>query len=488
MFWILIRKFFALFRTKPPEASIFAGSQKDGQSASPQRRDAHIVQIGLDFGTAFSKCICRDITKDKAWIYIPPSFNNYDFPFLIPSLLVLNNSMLQHVQDQNIHYPEKGLYHLKQAMVAIALGRDQDPVLEPYKHAMQESNKTDLPGLVESCAVYLFAITLGMVKEDIRKRLPGFGDHPEDYLAVNIAVPVAEAQEKEVADFFGNVVCEALSLVDELKEKYPAIKLEELIRIRKNNQQSQSPAIREACYIYPEVSANVQGFVRSRVASPDIYLFSDTGAGTVDQSTFIFYHESDNTERLNFLYGQVLPLGAGRIDFLAAESSGKLDPCHLEAIRQKREQGSKDQAILQAKNNVGEDLKKGTVKTLAQTKGKMINQDNIHEIKVIFGGGGHCEHPYERCVVREPFSHSLFREPIAPPVVGLPIPPDLTFDGQNESTQRRWMRRLNVAYGLSFLKDDLVSFTYPKDIEAPDPEEIWPRIRKILDAVSKDEC
>ncbi|AEB07947.1 hypothetical protein Desac_0048 [Desulfobacca acetoxidans DSM 11109] len=373
-------------------------------------------------------------------------------------------------------------------MVAIALGREQDPILWPYQRAVQESNLTDLRGFIESCAVYLFAITLGMVKEDIRKRLQGFGDHPEDYLAVNTAVPVAEAQEKKVADFFRDLVCEALSLADELKEKYPSIELEELILIRKNNQQSQSPAIRKACHIYPEVSANVQGFIRSRVAIPDIYLFSDTGAGTVDQSTFIFYHRSDNTEHLNFLCGHVLPLGAGRIDFLAAELRGNLDPCHLEAICQKREEGSEDQAIRQAKNIIGEDLKKGTIKTLAQAKRKMINQDNIREIKVIFGGGGHCEHPYERCVVRGPFSHSLFREPINPPVVGLPIPHDLTFDGRNENTKRRWMRRLNVAYGLSFLKEDLSGFTYPKDCEDPNPGQIWPRVRHIPDAVSKDEC
>jgi len=208
----------------------------------------------------------------------------------------------------------------------------------------------------------------------------------------------------------------------------------------------------------------------------------------VDQSSFIFYHESDNTEHLNFLCGQVLPLGAGRIDFRVAELTGNLDPCNLEAIRQKREQGSEDQAIRQAKNIIGEELSEGTIKTLSQTKHKMHFKNNIHEIKVIFGGGGHCEHPYERCVVRGPFSHSLFREPITPPVVGLPIPPDLTFAGRDESTQRRWMRRLNVAYGLSFLKEDLSGFTYPKDCEDPNPEQIRPRVREIPDAVSKDEC
>ncbi|MRS03008.1 hypothetical protein EG832_07265, partial [bacterium] len=36
-----------------------------------ERTEPLIVQIGFDFGTAYSKCICRDIITNKAWIHIP---------------------------------------------------------------------------------------------------------------------------------------------------------------------------------------------------------------------------------------------------------------------------------------------------------------------------------------------------------------------------------------------------------------------------------
>jgi len=50
-------------------------------------RNPHFVQIGLDFGTAYSKCICRDVMIDKAWVHIPSSPKDKELPFLIPSIV-----------------------------------------------------------------------------------------------------------------------------------------------------------------------------------------------------------------------------------------------------------------------------------------------------------------------------------------------------------------------------------------------------------------
>jgi len=50
------------------------------------------------------------------------------------------------------------------------------------------------------------------------------------------------------------------------------------------------------------------------------------------------------------------------------------------------------------------------------------------------------------------------------------------------------MRRLSVAYGLSYEKSELANFTYPKDVSTPRPEEIWQPRKHIPDALSKDEC
>jgi hypothetical protein len=65
----------------------------------------------------------------------------------------------------------------------------------------------------------------------------------------------------------------------------------------------------------------------------------------------------------------------------------------------------------------------------------------------------------------------------------MPTPKDLPL----EDSQRRWMDRLAVAYGLSFEKGQLATFTLPKDIEVPPEEQIWNPMHPTLPAPTKDE-
>ena len=419
---------------------------------------------------------------DKAWVHIPSKFTRHELPFLIPSAFLFSDGKLQNVEEQGINYPERGLYHLKHALVKVALGQLGDPVLEPYRCACEQSDNVQLARFLESCAVYFLAGALGSVREQVRQRMPGFGSRSDDYMAVNLAVPVADAEQPNVNKLYHRILCEAWSLADNISG-HPSIGLNELESLREKNLALKDQSVSEACFVYPEVSANVQGFVRSRVSSSGMYLFSDTGAGTVDQSVFIFFRKADHTDHLTYLHGNVLPCGSSHIEFYAAEIDGRREPKALEMWREKKERGVAEHELLMARNKVAEQLTQGTTSTLGSTKKKLYLPHGINEIRVIFGGGGHCEHPYEASVIK-PFSGCLFNQSIRPAIVGLPIPADLDLG----STRGRWMRRLSVAYGLSFPKSDLASFTYPRDVEPPEPDQIWPRRRNLPDAPTKDQC
>ena len=128
-------------------------------------------------------------------------------------------------------------------------------------------------------------------------------------------------------------------------------------------------------------------------------------------------------------------------------------------------------------------LNRGTEGTLASSKRKLFRKHQLNDIRVIFGGGGYCEYPYKTAVMK-PFSGHLFRENIKPDVIGMPVPNDLEL----KSNETKWMRRLNVAYGLSFEKSELAPFTYPQDVSDPKPEEIWQPPKPTGHAPSKDEC
>ena len=450
---------------------------------APAERQPYFIQIGFDFGTSYCKCICRDVMIDKAWVHIPRDAQDLEFPFLIPSTLVLKDGVIGHVSNCRAHYPENGLYHLKHALVKTALQEWDDPALIPYCGNGGSEERCQLTTLVEACAVYFLAGAFGMVRADVRRRLPTFGKRPDDYMAINLAVPVADAERPEVNALFHKVLCEAWNLADQLAG-HPPLPLTELESLRKNSKGFAGNSLNAACFIYPEVSANVQGFVRSRVSSPGIYLFSDAGAGTVDQSVFIFIRRNeDQSEHLTYLHGGVFPLGSSQIEQKAASISGSADWSSLERWREKKEQGDRDLELTKARDWIADRLMVGTQATLAHTKSKLYVKDQLCEIKLIFGGGGHCEHPYKTAVMK-PFNGQLFRNEITPAIVGLPVPRDLELNG----SETRWMRRLSVAYGLSFERSELAGFTYPRDVDTPTPDQIWPRRKRMPDPITKDVC
>jgi hypothetical protein len=453
---------------------------EDGHQTS-LKRDPYFVQIGFDFGTSYSKCVCRDVITNKAWIYRPTGSVNSELPFLIPSVLLLRNGRLSHVDKTGSEYHENGLYHLKHAMEKVALEQWSDSALDPYRNVLGHPDADRLAAFVHSCAMYFLAGVFGEVREQIRWRLPTFGMNPGDYVAMNLAVPVADAQRPAVNHLYHRVLYEAWVLSDCLKG-HPVVNVAEIERLAKEVSKEEDPSIGEACFIYPEASANVQGFVRSRASSPGIYLFSDTGAGTVDQSIFVFLRR-DGREHLTYLHSSVIPLGSSLIERHAAAVTGRTDWEALEKWRDRKESGGTEAPLNEARKRIHEALKESAEQTLARAKKKLIVKNQLDQIRVIFGGGGHCEHPYKTAVLH-PFSGCLFNKTISPDVLGMPVPRDLEL----VSSQAHWMHRLSVAYGLSFERSDLSTFTYPVDVEPAKPEEIWRPQRMIPGAPTKDEC
>ncbi len=448
---------------------------------SDRKRDPYFVQIGFDFGTSYCKCVCRDVMIDKAWIYMPAGSDTLEFPFLIPSVLQLNDGKLCHVEHTRTDYHAHGLYHLKQALVKVALQQWNDPALEPYRDGLGTLDVDRMGALVHVCAVYFLAGVLGEVREHVRRQLPGFGTNAQDYMAVNLAVPVAYAEQHEVIDLYQKVLCEAWIIADQLKG-HPILDVEKIDALIGEIKEEQVRLARDVAYVYPETSANVQGFVRSRVSSPGIYLFSDTGAGTVDQSVFIFSRK-DNSELLAYLHGSVIPLGSALIEHRAAAAVGKTDWEELESWRVRKENGETPAPLAQAKHWICEGLDQATERTLRKARDKLFVAVQLEEIRVIFGGGGHSEYPYKAAVIR-PFSGGLFRHGITPETIGMPVPSDLEL----ETGQARWMRRLSVAYGLSYERNELSTFIYPVQLQSPRPEEIWRPHRVVPEAPSMDEC
>jgi len=455
--------------------------EKINQSRLSKKRSPYFIQIGFDFGTSYSKCIYRDIMTQKAWVYIPDKVINKNLPFLISNVILYNNGKISLIDSTDKHYIENGLFHIKRAIVATANDDWFNPLLNSYKNITGLSQKEDLYKFIENCAVFCIAKTIGAIKRNIRNQFKDFGTHEQDYMAINLAIPVCEAERMEINNLFHKILIDAWLLADLISDE-PYMNFEQIGALREEIQNEKNEYVESACYVYPEVSANVQGFVRSRFSAEGIYLFSDIGAGNVDLSVFIFHHYN-NTEMLTYLCGHVVPLGAGQIEMIAAKLSGKNDPGYLEYLRLLKERGENNSELLRARKEIEKKLIREAEKTLANAKNKLRVKKDINKIKLIFGGGGYCENPYGRAILN-PFSGQIFSEPIYPLIISMPPPHDLVL----KQNQYEWMKRLSVAYGLSYERSELANFIYPKDVPIPQPEEIWNPTRNTIEAPSKDQC
>lgn len=454
----------------------------------PARKEPFFVQVGLDFGTAFSKCVWRDVNLEKAWVYLPRKPADRTLPFLQSSLILHQNGVLKPAGGSPGEYVEGGLYHIKLALEKVGAEEWNDAALQPFRGAIQSSQPLLLAPFVEQCAVYLLSGILGEVRQEIRKRYPGCVEG--DYMAVNMAVPVADANHSHIEARFDRVLRLAWLLADELAGHPPTSCIELQKMIESKGFDAEEDRVKGVCYIYPEVSANVQGFVRSRTSQEGLYLFSDTGAGTVDQSVFILARPN-GSDRLSYLHAAVLPLGSSHLEQLAAEAEGDLRWCNLEAWRKRKESGEDHAALRSARERIGQRLAIGTEGTIRLAKNKLIRKEQMNSLRVIFGGGGHCENPYRSRVLSQ-FEEGMFHPAIIkerrkrgePFDLGMPMPNDLELDGRPPN----WLDRLTVAYGLSFERGDLAPFVLPRDIESPNPDKLWKPKRPRPEPPSKDEC
>jgi len=444
------------------------------------RNHGYFIQIGFDFGTSYCKCVCRDIIQQKAWVYCPVKQRDGLLPFLIPSALQVSGNKLK-IGEPSAHYHNQGLPHIKIALVKVAKGEWDDQALRPYKQLFPQAKQEELKRLVVACGIYLLAGALGDIRASIKLRYPDFGTHKDDYMAVNLAIPVADAQSPEVDAMFQHVLNCSWRHADELAG-HPAYTVANLCKYLPGKEigGSQTP---DACFIYPEVSAGVQSFAMSQNSKAGTYIFTDTGAGTVDQSVFILSRHNDDGRKLVYLHAMVNHFGSSYLERTAAELAGETGWQSLEAWRAQKETLTSSIELKKARDQVYSALKADTVNLLFIARKKLPIPDQLDEPRVMFGGGGHSTNPYENAVTDALEDQRILGRPLKWTDIKLPA-----LDMENMPPGSGWTNRLSVACGLSYQKDELVKYIYPKDIPVLTAKERRPKSRSLPQEIGKEHC
>ena len=438
--------------------------------AAQKGRPAYFFQIGFDFGTSTSKAVVRDINTDRAWVYTVPSATGIS-TFLIPSVVICHDGQFERHLDAEMLYPEGGLYHLKMAIEKIARDNVNDSLFEEYKKILGVTSQYDSRKIAKLACIYFLASAFSDIIRSIIKKFPGYGQNLDDQMAINMAIPVANISDHNTRHLFEKILNTAWMFAWQFDSTQKSLPIDELAQKVENYEADlRKQGKSERCQVYPEVSANVQAFVRSPASSPDmrtIYFFSDAGAGTVDQSVFTYAGREDR--QLNYFSAGVFPRGSSQIEITACGET--INENCLEYWRKEKEQGKNSPILNHAKMIIGEALKTDTEKTLRDTLaclpfGEGISPRSTLEknIKFIFSGGGHTEFPYQNAVVS---AYKNFLQTGQDPIVTSIAKPD---DMDVPKGCEHWLNRLYVAYGLSFLHFELAENTFPSENRLSQPE------------------
>jgi len=275
------------------------------------KRNPYVFQIGFDFGTAYSKCVIRDLNRDEAFVYIPKISINDNMPFLFPSAIHFENGFFSTYQSKLkfFEHEDQQLNYLKLALEGSANGTNKD-ILDKYEKRAQtvgfETNE-----FAFLATVFFLAKSISEIVNHIKFKTKDYGKNDCDMIAINMCIPVYCANEIIIKSKFSEALNCAWELSNHLHQR-DKISIQDLEKLTKKARYSCAKS-EEYCYLYPEVSANMHGFVRSRVSKPGTYMFSDIGAGTVDQCVFIF-DKTDKVDKVAYISAKVFPLGSSMIE------------------------------------------------------------------------------------------------------------------------------------------------------------------------------
>ena len=412
-------------------------------------------------------------SRERAWVYQPSRPISGDLPFLIPSVLYAKDGYFSHGSHDQ-HYQKYCLHHVKMALVNVAKGNWSAPVLDVYRNAGNCQNNDELRDFVSACGVYRLSKILADVHLDIEGRYPDFGQHEKDQVDATVAIPVADAEEYEITQFFQRIM-ECASEFASSPENRGEVSIEWFVPWV-SEAMSRSPNRESRCFVYPEVSALVHGLFQGRgVHQGSIFLVTDTGAGTVDQSLFTI---STDYTKLCYCSARVTPLGSSQIELRAASRLQNVEPEDLEALRIKKERGEVLPELDKARDLIETELREESVVVAFRGQQKLPEPRQLANVRLLFSGGGHQKKPYQSAVLDSLSDTRVTATPIVPGILGMRLPDDL----EPKNNLKDWMPRLWVAYGLSFefgsLKDNMYPSQMPNVQRAHARGDLTPEISK----------
>ncbi|HBB34319.1 MAG TPA: hypothetical protein DDZ80_23035 [Cyanobacteria bacterium UBA8803] len=433
----------------------------------PDEEELLYINLGIDFGTSFTKVCFRDIGRNYSEVVtfadrsanleealLPTKIGVLEDGTLLAGLTAAEWAALEQPLKTSINY-------IKMRLADLDIPQQSD------RWRLDRLPELDRPETVENLCAYYLSCAIARAQSWIRQNKPDLVKNQTIEWSANVGVPVEYCDSAAIARFQ-----KVLSLAWLLRNE-PQIELFTLETLDKCLSELRSHLADNPidCHAIPEISAEVWSCLNSREFDDGFYVFFDVGCGTLDGVSFRYWRH-DGEPKVDFYSGLVKPLGVSAISqSLAAELNlpeGRVKRLIFNSKNSRSNQFNATQSRRQIQQLVGKVVVEGrenhgnhrpVFKDLAVQPG----------LSVFIGGGGGLTSFYKKAILdtHVNFQHRNVGIP-AYIQKNIPTPKDLSLNGLNPVE----FHRFAVAYGLSIPKDEGAEFRLPSEMAKAEPQAL----------------
>lgn len=392
-----------------------------------------IINIGVDFGTSFTKVGYQDVGAEESGIV---TFDTTEA--MIPSIVSMDRSGRLSLGEAGTGNDGTHVRYLKMRLAGLPAG---DPL--PVLHDVNLKDARAISALSSWFLATAIKRSRDWIRAHEAERLTG----RKPQWSGNVGLPVEHCDSGTMSGFRRVLAVawewashdDVPSCFDELMTKYR--KTASYVDLETTD-----------CHPTPELAAAVQSFVTSREAAPGIYVYFDIGGGTVDGVAFRYVNQ-DGERRVNFYSGKVAALGA---EIATAHLQRRWDHLPNDALMN----GEISDAVQETLAPFGRCVQKLVAHVVMTAKEKdipwvrnpsppgilLLDPSKVPPLPVFAGGGGAASEWYRKTILstHEDFQH--WNAGVPPyKLTALPRPSDLSMNGLADSL----FPRFAIAYGLA---------------------------------------
>lgn len=448
--------------------------------ARPAEAETVAINLGIDFGTSFTKVCFRDVGTEESSV-IP--FETPPAGAFIPTVVAIDTAGRLFLGDQIPHRVSvTRVPYLKMRLAGLHLGDDLGTV------GGVELGSAAAAGALSS---WFLASVLRRSQEWIGRNEGARLKNRTPVWSANVGVPVEYCDSGAIKTFNDVLGVAWLWLTS---GSIPPTLFDALAAYERSARVL--PEHTTDFHAVPEIAAAVHSFVISRESVPGVYVYFDVGGGTVDGVAFNLVNMSGE-RRINFYSGRVEPLGIAA--FAQALGGGARDDSASDLVQRILRLADKDAAedfaqkirllvgnvVMTAKVKDGRDWQRDAFRG-SEFDRKFIgtlDSSRMVPLVVFLGGGGARSEWYQAAIGS---TYQRFRQDNAgiPPykLLEVPRPADLSMRGLPDDE----FRRFAISYGLSIPAGEAPEVGLPSQFAEAEKPPVWRPPGLVDYADSKD--